>query len=78
MMSRSMSLTDDGLRKGSVCVRVVKAVQWRQYFCLSCVFLVVTPSAVASHADRTALANIAREVGGIRPMMFAEGGGNVC
>ena len=57
-------------------MRVEKAAQCFQYCCLSALVLGVTPSVVASHADRQALMNIVREEGGTRAMIFSVGGGN--
>ena len=69
-ISRSSSDTVLELRKGSVWVMDVNATQCLQYFCLSALVLGVTPSVVASHADRQALANIFREEGGTRPKIL--------
>ena len=69
MISRSISETVSGLRNGSVLVRDVKVVQWRQYFLLSAFVLATTPSVVDSHADKQAQGNIGWEEGGILPMI---------
>ena len=77
MVSRSVLETVSGLRKGSALVRVVKVVQWRQYFFLPALVLATTPSVIASHADKQAQANIGREEGGILFMIYFMAEGNL-
>jgi len=67
MTSHLIYETVSGLRKGSVFVRVMKVIQWRQYFFLSALVLATTPSVVAYHPERQTRANIGREAGGIGP-----------
>ena len=51
-------------------MRAVKVDRCFQYFSLSALVLGVTPSVVASHVNRQALANIVREEGGILSMIL--------